>query len=149
MSRAVNIVGSDAWTSTGEAAQPAAPESRQVREMPVRAPVEYRFEREPDTRKSEWNSSLLLVQEACEAIKASEDRVQALESELEALHAKHRDTVMQMKARLQSAEEEIKAANAQANALEARAVEAEAWLARLNQAIMNGFGGIARAPRRS
>ncbi|MBP0437591.1 hypothetical protein [Tianweitania sediminis] len=143
MSRAVNVVGNDAWegTASSEASQEMDYEPRQVREASVAAKPTYRFEREDEPRKPEWASSLLLVQEACEAIKASEERVQVLELEIEAMNAAHRDASIQMAARLNSAEEEIRAANQRAKAFEARAIEAETWLTRLNQAIVNGFGG--------
>lgn len=142
MSRAVNVVGNDAWegTASSEASQDAEYEPRPVREAPVQTKAPYRFDREDEPRKPEWASSLLLVQEACEAIKASEERVQVLELEIEAMNAAHRDASIQMAARLNSAEEEIRAANQRAKAFEARAVEAETWLTRLNQAIINGFG---------
>jgi predicted S18 family serine protease len=151
MSRVMNVIENEAWddSESRDQAQPANVEPRFHREAAqLKAP--YRFERgEEDPRKAEWSSTLLLVQEACEAIKASEDRVEALESELEAANARYREGSLQMVARLNAAEEEIKAANARAKAFEARAAEAEAWLTRLNQAIVNGFGNSIKRDKGS
>ena len=142
MSRAVNIVGNETWenSASGDGDKPAGFEPRSLREATSQVKGSYRFERDEEPRKAQWNSSLLLVQEACEAIKSSEERVQSLEHEIEAMNAAHREAALQMAAQLNGAEEEIKAANARARAFEARAIEAEAWLSRLNQAIVNGFG---------
>lgn len=143
MSRAMNVIENEAWDDTDAAEQQhqaANTDPRQYREA-AQSKAPYRFERgEEDPRKAEWSSTLLLVQEACEAIKAAEERVEALESELEAANARYREGSLQMVARMNAAEEEIKAAVARAKASEARAMEAEAWLTRLNQAIVNGFG---------
>ena len=143
MSRAVNVVGNETWdgNAAGEGDKAAtAIEPRTLRDATPQVKSTYRFEREEEPRKAEWNSSLLLVQEACEAIKSSEERVQSLENEIEAMNAAHREAALQMAAQLNGAEEEIRAANTRARAFEARAIEAEAWLSRLNQAIVNGLG---------
>lgn len=92
-----------------------------------------------EPKSSEWASTLLLVQEACESIRISEERVEALERELEQAAINSRDDLKQMLVRFQSAQEEIKNANARAKAFEARALEAENWLGRLNEAIVDGF----------
>jgi hypothetical protein len=152
MNRAVNIVGNETWenAASGEGEKPTSFEPRNLREPASQGKGSYRFERDEEPRKAQWNSSLLLVQEACEAIKSSEERVQSLENEIEAMNAAHRDASLQMAARLSGAEEEIKAANMRARAFEARAIEAEAWLTRLNQAIVNGFGNnLSRDKSRS
>ncbi|MCG6114224.1 MAG: hypothetical protein MEQ84_03410 [Mesorhizobium sp.] len=93
-----------------------------------------------DPRKKEWASTLLLVQEACEAIKASEERVEGLERELEMANVQAREQQRQLNAKLNAAQQEILASNARAKVLETRAQEAEAWLARLSDAIVVGFG---------
>jgi hypothetical protein len=144
MDRAVNLTDGEEWSAASDDEQDVVFESRPVREVRGQGAAAFRIEREAEPRKAEWKSSLLLVQEACEAIKASEERVEALESELEALNTQHRDAFLQMKARLVSAEDQIKAAHARAKAFEERALEAEAWLTRLNQAIVSGFGGSIR-----
>jgi hypothetical protein len=152
MNRAANSVGNETWESTAsaEADKPASFEPRPLRDVTPQVKSSYRSERDEEPRKAQWNSSLLLVQEACEAIKSSEERVQSLESEIEAMSIAHREASLQMAAQLNGAEEEIKAANARARAFEARAIEAEAWLSRLNQAIVNGFGKtIPRDPSRN
>lgn len=148
MSRAMNVIENEAWDEMElvEQAQQAPAEARTQRET-AQIKAAYRYEREEDPRKAEWSSSLLLVQEAVEAIKAAEERVEALEHELEASNARYREGSLQMAARMNAAEEEIKAANARAKAFEARALEAEGWLARLNQAIVNGFGGALKRDR--
>jgi len=97
-----------------------------------------------DARKKEWASALALVQEACESIRFSEERVEELERELEQAAIQSRDDLKQMLARLHAAQEEIQAANARADAAEARALEAEGWLGRLNQAIVEGFSRLPK-----
>ncbi len=96
-------------------------------------------------KTNEWAATLVLVKEACESIRISEERVEALENELEQLTLQSRDDLKKMLARYQAAQEEIKAATARAKAFEARAVEAESWLGRLNEAIVDGFGRQARS----
>ena len=99
-------------------------------------------------KANEWAATLVLVKEACESIRISEERVEALENELEQLTLQSRDDLKKMLARYQAAQEEIKAATAKAKAFEARAVEAEGWLGRLNEAIVDGFGRQSRPGER-
>ena len=103
---------------------------------------------EDSAKKKEWASALLLVQEACDSIRFSEERVEALERELEQAVVQSRDDLKQMVSRLQTAQNEIEAANARADAAEARAHEAENWLARLNEAIVEGFGRLSHREER-
>ncbi len=96
-------------------------------------------------KTNEWAATLVLVKEACESIRISEERVEALENELEQLTLQSRDDLKKMLARYQTAQEEIKAATTKAKAFEARAIEAESWLGRLNEAIVEGFGRQTRS----
>lgn len=96
-------------------------------------------------KTNEWAATLVLVKEACESIRISEERVEALENELEQLTLQSRDDLKKMLARYQAAQEEIKSATARAKAFEARAIEAESWLGRLNEAIVDGFGRPTRS----
>ena len=91
-------------------------------------------------RGSEGMATFELVKEACESIRISEERVAVLESELEQVSLQSRDDLRKMSARFAAAQEEIKTANARAKAAEARAVEAENWLTKINEAIRQGFG---------
>lgn len=91
-------------------------------------------------KREEWAASLALVEEACETIRLSEQRIEELERELEQTVIQSRDNLKQMLKRIEASQEETQAASMRAQAAEARAAEAEEWLARLNSAIVKGFG---------
>jgi len=134
-----NTVSIEAWNAT-EMAQDRKADTTPPRAPGAVRPIALKYSSEEDSRRKEWASSLLLVQEACEAIKASEERVESLERELELAVFEAREEQRQMTARLNAAQDEVLSANARAKSLEARAQEAEAWLRRLNDAIVAGFG---------
>ena len=96
-----------------------------------------------DTKK-EWASALLLVEEACESIKSSEERVEALERELHVAETRAREIQTEATKRLEAAQSEIELLRAMNAKLETRATEAEEWLKRLNDAIVSKFGGASR-----
>ncbi len=88
-------------------------------------------EHAPATRR-DWSSALDLIHEATAAIRISEERALELEQELAR-------TVAQAVERSQQLEAQIAAAQDRAQAAEKRASDAEAWLARLHDAVVTGF----------
>jgi hypothetical protein len=135
----VNTVSGDSWNAADHVSERTL-DAKQSRSSVATRPVALKYASDEDPRKKEWASSLLLIQEACEAIKASEERVESLERELEMAAFQTREEQRQTTAKLNSAQDEVLAANARAKAMEARAQEAEGWLRRLNDAIVDGFG---------
>lgn len=94
-------------------------------------------------RRRDWSSALDLVEEACEAIRIRDERVDELEREAVQFAAQMREEMKLYQAQLQAAQRQIQQAEARAEKAEARATEAETWLARLDEAIKSGFGRIA------
>lgn len=89
--------------------------------------------------KRDWSSALDLVQEACEAIRISEERVADLERENQHAAMQAREELRALQSQIHAAERRAQNAEARAQKAEARAVEAEGWLARLHDAISVGF----------
>lgn len=96
-------------------------------------------------RKRDWSSALDLVQEACEAIRISEERVLELERQNQQSSFQSREDIKALQSQLQVSERRAQAAEARAARAEARALEAESWLARLHDAITMGFGSNAKS----
>ena len=93
--------------------------------------------------RRDWSAALDLIQEATEAIRLSEERVEELEREAEAQEVRTRAEYAALRDQLQLAQREIENAYARASTAEKQAQEANEWLARLNAAITQGF---ARSP---
>jgi hypothetical protein len=87
--------------------------------------------------KRDWSASLDLIHEATAAIRISEERAAELEQELE-------HTVARALERATALEAQVAAAQTRADLAERRADEAEEWLARLHDAVVEGF--TRRAP---
>lgn len=88
-------------------------------------------------RTRDWSASLDLIHEATAAIRISEERAAELEQELER-------TVARALERATALEAQVAAAQTRADLAERRADEAEEWLARLHDAVVEGF--TRRAP---
>lgn len=101
-------------------------------------------EGEEPAQRRDWSSALDLVQEACEAIRISEERVQDLERQGQQASLQAREDIKALQLQIQAGERRAQAAEARATKAEARALEAESWLARLHDAIVMGFG---RSPK--
>lgn len=97
-------------------------------------------ETEEPVQRRDWSSALDLVQEACEAIRISEERVQDLERQGQQASQQAREDIKALQLQIQAGERRAQAAEARATKAEARALEAESWLARLHDAIVMGFG---------
>lgn len=134
-----NGISVDSW-SASDHVDDRKMDTKQSRPSAAARPLALKYSNEEEPRKKEWASSLLLIQEACEAIKASEERVESLERELEMAVFQARDEQRQTNAKLISAQEEVISANNRARTMEIRAQEAEGWLRRLNDAVVEGFG---------
>lgn len=93
--------------------------------------------------RRDWSSALDLIQEATEAIRLSEERVEELERQAEEQEIRTRAEYAALRDQLQLAQREIENAYARADAAERQAQEANEWLSRLNSAITQGF---ARSP---
>ncbi|WP_264045405.1 hypothetical protein [Methylobacterium flocculans] len=89
-------------------------------------------------RRRDWSASLDLIHEATAAIRISEERANELEEELER-------TVAQFKARESALEAQISVTQSRAELAERRAAEAEDWLGRMHDAVVDGF--TRREPR--
>lgn len=100
---------------------------------------------EQPIRKRDWSSALDLVQEACEAIRISEERVLELERQNQQSSFQAREDIKALQLQLQASERRAQAAETRATRAEARALEAESWLARLHDAITMGFGSNAKS----
>ena len=83
-------------------------------------------------QKRDWSSALDLVNEAFEAIRIADERALASEDYREQLEQHHRDQVKALEARLFASEKRAEAA-------ETRAKDAEIWLAKFHDTIVDGF----------
>ncbi|KQP92365.1 hypothetical protein ASF60_16925 [Methylobacterium sp. Leaf113] len=89
--------------------------------------------------RRDWSASLDLIHEATAAIRISEERAAELEQELER-------TVTRALERASALEAQVAAAQSRAEQAERRAEEAEEWLARLHDAVVEGFTRKAAPP---
>lgn len=86
-------------------------------------------------QKRDWSSAIDLVNEACEAVRLAEERAATAERYSQQLNQYYAEQVKGLELRLQTAEKRADAANG-------RAAEAEEWLVRFHDAIVNGFKGV-------
>lgn len=103
---------------------------------------------EPTTASGErdWSSALDLIHEATAAIRISEERSGDLEQELERVTAQSQERARLLEAQIATAERRTEKAEERVRLAEKRANEAEAWLARLHDAIVAGFTRPSDAP---
>ena len=97
---------------------------------------------EPGPRRRDWSSALDLVQEASEAIRIRDERIAEIERESMQFALQTREELKLYQAQLQAAQRQIQQTEVRAEKAEARAADAETWLARLDEAIKNGFGPV-------
>lgn len=91
----------------------------------------------------DWSPALNLVREASEVVRMSEERVAELEAEMQELSAKASEGLRRLQAELHAGERRWANSEERARAAETRAKEAEAWLERLNEAIVTSFARSA------
>ena len=86
----------------------------------------------PPSQKRDWSSALDLVNEAFEAIQVADQRALAADAHRQQLQQLHRDQLVALEARIAASEK-------RADAAEAHAKEAESWLAKFHDTIVDGF----------
>ncbi|PZN98416.1 MAG: hypothetical protein DCF30_14250 [Hyphomicrobiales bacterium] len=111
-----------------EAAKPAAPAAASQRD---------------------WPSALALIEETSEAIRISDLRYAQLEERLQQTVAQAAGNMRELEAQVATANELLWRSEERARQAEARAVEAEAWLARLHDAVTTSFSPANRPQSRS
>ena len=82
--------------------------------------------------KRDWSSAIDLVNEAFEAIRLADERAVAAENYHQQLVQHHKEQVRNLESR-------IAASDKRAETAEQRVKEAEAWLARFHDTIVDGF----------
>lgn len=97
------------------------PRGEQVAEAPQQA------------ERRDWAAAIDLVKEASEAVRFAEERAETAETYSRQLAAFHKEQI-------KAAEQRIAAAERRADAALQRANEAESWLNRFHDAIVQGFG---------
>ena len=85
-----------------------------------------------DGLKRDWSSAIDLVNEAFEAIRLADERAVAAESYHQQLVQHHKEQVKGLEARIATSEK-------RADVAETRLKEAENWLARFHDTIVDGF----------
>ena len=93
----------------------------------------------PPAERRDWGAAIDLINEASNAVRWAEERAQTAEDYSKQLAAFHKE---QMKA----AEQRATTAEKRAEAALLRAAEAEAWLTRFHDAIVEGFGKVTSEP---
>lgn len=91
------------------------------------------------TERRDWGAAIDLISEASNAVRWAEERAQTAEDYSKQLAAFHKE-------QLKAAEQRAVNAEKRAEAALVRAAEAEAWLARFHDAIVEGFGNNLREP---
>lgn len=96
----------------------------------------------------DWPSALALIEETSEAIRISDLRYAQLEERLQQTIAQAAVNMRELEAQVATANELLWRSEERARQAEARAVEAEAWLARLHDAVTTSFSSANRPQSR-
>ena len=96
----------------------------------------------------DWTSALQLIREANEAIRINEERAAELELQLQKLTEEANDEITRLEARIAAGDERLAKSEERVRAAEKRASEAEAWLARLHDAVYEAFAQPGNAEGR-
>jgi hypothetical protein len=89
----------------------------------------------PPAPQRDWPSALALIEETSEAIRISELRYAQLEERLQQTIAQAAANMRELEAQVATANEMLWRSEERARQAEARALEAEGWLARLHDAV--------------
>jgi hypothetical protein len=116
-------------------APPPAKSDKVFRFVAPGAPPLERSGETPGLEKRDWSSALDLVNEACEAIRLAEERALTAERYTHQLNQYFSEQVKSLESRVVAAEKRAEAADG-------RAREAEEWLLRFHDAIVEGFKGV-------
>jgi hypothetical protein len=87
--------------------------------------------------RRDWASAIELVNEACEAIRIAEEKASAAEHYSEELNQYHTEQAKMAAAKISTLEKRLESAESRAN-------EAEEWLLRFHDAIVEGFTGVLK-----
>ncbi len=87
----------------------------------------------PPAERRDWGAAIDLINEASNAVRWAEERAQTAEDYSKQLAAFHKE-------QLKAAEQRAATAEKRTEAALLRAAEAEAWLTRFHDAIVEGFG---------
>lgn len=96
----------------------------------------------------DWPSALALIEETSEAIRISDLRYAQLEERLQQTIAQAAVNMRELEAQVATSNELLWRSEERARQAEARAVEAEAWLARLHDAVTTSFSSANRPQSR-
>jgi hypothetical protein len=102
----------------------------------------------PAAPQRDWPSALALIEETSEAMRISDLRYAQLEERLQQTAAQAAAGIRELEAQIAAANDQLWRAEERARQAELRALEAEAWLARLHDAVTNSFSHANRAPQR-
>lgn len=115
--------------------------AQQESARPVAAPA-------PASQQRDWPSALALIEETSEAIRISDLRYAQLEERLQQTISQAAVNMRELEAQIATANEMLWRSEERARQAEARAVEAEAWLARLHDAVTTSFSQANRPQSR-
>ncbi|HEY5798392.1 MAG TPA: hypothetical protein VIU82_25600 [Bosea sp. (in: a-proteobacteria)] len=102
----------------------------------------------PASQQRDWPSALALIEETSEAIRISDLRYAQLEERLQQTISQAAVNMRELEAQIATANELLWRSEERARQAEARAMEAEAWLARLHDAVTTSFSQANRPQSR-
>lgn len=102
----------------------------------------------PAAPQRDWPSALALIEETSEAIRISDLRYAQLEERLQQTITHAAVNMRELEGQIATANEMLWRSEERARQAEARAVEAEAWLARLHDAVTSSFSSANRPQSR-
>ncbi|PTM39757.1 hypothetical protein [Bosea sp. 124] len=139
-----NAQSSDSFLNASDkiAAFPAALSAPQDMLRPASLPTT------ATTQQRDWPSALALIEETSEAIRISDLRYAQLEERLQQTITQAAVNMRELEAQIATANEMLWRSEERARQAEARAVEAEAWLARLHDAVTTSFAPANRPQSR-
>lgn len=102
----------------------------------------------PASPQRDWPSALALIEETSEAMRISDLRYAQLEERLQQTISQAAANMRELEAQVATANEMLWRSEERGRQAEARAVEAEAWLARLHDAVTTSFSQANRPQSR-
>ena len=90
----------------------------------------------------DYGSALELVREASEAIRVGEERANQLEEHLAEVLKEATSEIQRLNELVAEGDRKLAQMQAKADAAEARAIEAETWLAKLHDAVVTSFTAV-------
>lgn len=117
--------------------------SDKIATFPAAAPEPVR-QAAPLAPQRDWPSALALIEETSEAIRISNLRYAQLEDRLQQTIAQAAVNMRELESQIATANEMLWRSEERARQAEARALEAEGWLARLHDAVTTSFSPANR-----